>query len=439
MLAVSLSGCGNSDILDPKNPVTLTLWHTYGQQLNERMRELVDEFNETVGAERGIFIQTTYIADAREVNERLLMVVNRDPGAPPLPDIALIYPRIGVSLVGADLLMDFSTQFTDEELSAYVPSFIEEGRLGSDAIYIMPIAKSTEVLYLNSTIFNRFANETGVDLSWLETFEGIGRVAEMYYDWSGGINFFYPEYLFNSALTGFEQLGGEFISDGRLNLDSPLFQRIWGAYYPLAVKGGVAIFDNYGNFLMASGDLVLVAGSSASVTFYPESVTYADNTREECELVILPYPVFEGGRNVAIQRGAGMSVFKSDATREYAAGVFIKWLTAPEQNMRFTRQTGYMPVTEAAFRDFMADDPENVPTDIIRRHYETLIFMQENYTFFVPPVFDGFEEMQRNYSQRLLQTAESSRREYLGLLETLEPAAAFEEARRGVFESFIAG
>lgn len=50
---------------------------------------------------------------------------------------------------------------------------------------------------------------------------------------------------------------------------------------------------------------------------------------------MLPFPTFEGGKKVAIQRGAGIAAAKSTSQKEKTAAVFLKWFTAPEQNMRF--------------------------------------------------------------------------------------------------------
>ena len=116
ILAGTLSGCSGKDPLDPKNPVTLTLWHPYGYHMKTVFEALITEFNETVGEHRGIIVQTAYIADAADLNEQLIAAVNGDPGAPALPDIAIINPRIAITLVDRDLLMDFSTQFSADEL-----------------------------------------------------------------------------------------------------------------------------------------------------------------------------------------------------------------------------------------------------------------------------------------------------------------------------------
>ena len=51
IMVTLLSGCSEPSGLDPKHPVTLTLWHNFGGQMQATMDTLVDEFNGTVGKE----------------------------------------------------------------------------------------------------------------------------------------------------------------------------------------------------------------------------------------------------------------------------------------------------------------------------------------------------------------------------------------------------
>ena len=445
LMAATLAGCRKGP-LDPKNPVTLTLWHTYDQQMKASMDDLIDEFNGTIGEREGIIIETGFVAVALDLHEKLLTAASGAPGSPKLPDIAVVYPRVAVTLVEKGLLLDLGEQFSETELSGYVPAFLEEGRMGGSTLYILPIAKSTDVLYVNTTIFDRLSKDTGVTLSQLATFEGILGAAEKYYAWTDaktpdvpndGKAFFYPDEPFNNAMIGFRQLGDDFVTDQTLNLSSPAFQKIWDSFYPGAVKGHLAIFDKYANYLIQTGEIVCATSSSAGVTFYSDTVTYADNTKEEAVMAVLPYPVFEGGEKIAMQRGGGMCVFKSDAKKEYAAGVFLKWLTEPDQNLRFTSRTGYLPVTGAAFEDLMARETASAASDNIGKLLKTVIDMQREYVFYVPPVFDGFEELQKRYKKDLLKTAGDSRREYLELLGASDPDTAYEAASRGVMGRFV--
>ena len=51
MLVIGITGCSTPTLLDPDNPVSLTLWHVYGEQADSPMNQLIAEFNATVGQE----------------------------------------------------------------------------------------------------------------------------------------------------------------------------------------------------------------------------------------------------------------------------------------------------------------------------------------------------------------------------------------------------
>jgi multiple sugar transport system substrate-binding protein len=94
-----LPGCSASrGKPDPKNPVTVTMWHNFGGVMKETMDVLIDEFNETVGREHGVTINVTSIAASKEQNEKLAMIAAGDPGAPKMPDIVTAYPSIAITL-----------------------------------------------------------------------------------------------------------------------------------------------------------------------------------------------------------------------------------------------------------------------------------------------------------------------------------------------------
>jgi multiple sugar transport system substrate-binding protein len=159
--------------------------------MRDGMDDLLREFNETTGAKEGITVTVTAIANASVINEKLLMAAAGELGAPEMPDMVVVYPKAAVSLAENALIVNLEDYFSPEELSRYVPEFLEEGRF-SGGLFLLPVAKSTEVLYLNKTLFDRFAGEVaadgsgGVRLEQLATFEGIIAAAEKYRNWSGG-------------------------------------------------------------------------------------------------------------------------------------------------------------------------------------------------------------------------------------------------------------
>ena len=423
-----LSGCGNTSPLNPKDPVTLTMWHNYGGDMQQAMDYLIDQFNSTVGKEQGIVIDVTAISSSSELNKSLTMIVNGDPGAPEMPDIFTGYPKLAIQFWEKGLLADLDNYFTADELSAYVEAFVEEGRLSDGGLYVFPIAKSTEVLYVNQTLFDRFAAETGASADMLSTFEGIAELSKMYYEWSGGKQFYAADSWFNFAEVGMAQLGDSIFEGEALSLDGDNFAHIFETVYTPAVEGGIAIYDGYSSDLSKTGDLVCSTGSSAGILFYGDTITYTDGTVENVEYSILPYPVFENGTKAAIQRGGGLMVAKSDEQKEYAAGVFIKWLTASEQNMSFVANTGYLPVTKEAFENDLGTHMDTVEDPRIRKMLTSVLSMYEDYSFFTAPTYASFDSDSDAYEDDFKDLLTDKRAEYLAG-NTISVADALNEFR----------
>lgn len=428
------------------NPVTLTLWHNYGGQMKDKMDEIIDEFNGTIGVEEGVIINVTSISGSATLHEKLTMAANGDPGAPALPDITTAYPKTALILEEKGLLVDLEEQFTKEELSAYLPRFIEEGRLDTDnKLYVFPTAKSTEVLFMNSTIFNRFAEATGASLKDLSTFEGIMKTAYLYYEWTDnqtpdikndGKTFYVSDSLFNYTLIGCKQLGVDFINADAIDFTNPSVAKVWESYFNPAIQGQYAIFDGYASDLAKTGDIVCSTGSTAGVLFFSPTVTYADNTTEPAELTILPYPVFEDGEKVAVQQGAGMCVTKSDKKKEKLAGIFLKWFTSPEVNLRFVSSTGYLPVTEEAFGDIMLEEIDSISDVNIKKLLLVSRQMQIEYDFQIAPLFDGVDELTDKYNNNFRALAGEAKTFYLNLLENGNLLEALNLALKGKYKDF---
>jgi multiple sugar transport system substrate-binding protein len=318
--------------------------------------------------------------------------------------------------------------------------------LDGDTLYLFPFAKSTEVLFLNKTIFDKFSKDTGISYDDLRTFEGIKGAAEEYYKWTDkktpdipndGKTFFHADSLFNLTQLGSRQLGADFIKGKQLDYSTDTFKRIWSYFYEPAVKGHFAIYDGYASDLAKTGEIVCSTGSTAGVAFFAPIVTYPDNTTEEAELMILSYPVFEGGEKVAIQRGSGMLVTKSTEAKEYAAGIFLKWFTSPENNIQFITGTGYLPVTKTAFENIISSDVEKFQDKNTIILLKAAVQMYNQYDFFIPPVFDGIDALQKDYENKLKQSAKEDRNVYRGLTGKKDSETAYRESTQGAFEKFI--
>ena len=407
-MPLGLTGCTSAKSpLNSKEPVTLTMWHNFGGTIQETIDSLIDEFNSTIGRDQGIIINVTAISSSVELQKSLNMIAAGDPGAPEMPHITTGYPKTAILFQQKGMLANLDNYFTAEELSGYITPFVQEGRF-ADGLYVFPIAKSTEILYLNQTLFDQFSQATGVSMDSLSTFEGLAQTAQAYYQWTDsqtpdvpgdGKAFYAADSWLNLAQAGMMQQGDTLFKGETLNLDSADYSHIWNTICPPAITGAFAIYDGYSSDLSKTGDLVCSTGSSAGILFYGDTITYKDGRVEQVEYNILPYPVFADGEKLAIQRGNGMMVAKSDEAHEYASAVFLRWFTAPEQNMRFIASTGYLPVTQDAFENRMGAELEKVDDYRIKKMLKAVTEMYENYDFFVAPTFEAFDSLGNAYEK----------------------------------------
>lgn len=400
-------GCNSAK---EQQPLTLTIWHVYGGQTDSPLNDLIDRFNQTVGKENNIRIQVTSVTNTNTIHEGVLAAANDDPGSPELPDLFISYPKTVLAMPDEEILVDYRDYFTEEELAAFLPAFVEEGTI-HDRLVILPVAKSTEVLFINKTLFDRFAADTGVTLNDLNTWDGLFQVSELYTQWSGGKTFFVHDYHFNYMQVGVESLGEDFFDEDGIAF-GPGFTRAWEPYAKAAIQGGVWLYDGYATEPLRTGDAVVSVASSASVLYYSDVVTYADNTSETIEYLARPCPVFSEGETLVMQRGAGLCTVKSTPEREQAAMVFLKWLTAPEQNVELVTQLGYMPVTQQAFDDYLPQAIEQLEDSKYKELYQAFLKTQETYTFYTAPQRDDYLSLETAFEERVRLVLSAAAREY---------------------------
>lgn len=405
LLILSVSSCTKNNYgLSPKKPTTITMWHNYGGIMQESMENLVDIFNNTEGEKLGIVISITSINSTATLQEKILQVINDEPLAPELPDITTCYPSIAVLLNEKNMIANLSEYISEEDLNYYIPSFLEEGEI-DDKLVVFPIAKSTEVLFVNATLFDEFAIANNISYEDLNTFEGIFKCANLYYKWCGK-DFFTADSFYNIVQTVFRQKNQYFenAEDKKLNTNNALYKELFSSIENAVSNGGIIIYDGYSSDLSKTGEIVCSIGSTAGILFYGDKITYPNNETRNVEFKVLPYPVFQDGNKIALQRGNGMSVIhhEKDADskkKEYAASLFLKWFTQPENNLYFISETGYLPVMKDSYNKIMSGNiPETTQQPIINL-LKTASLMESEYTFYYPLVFDDLNSLSKAFEK----------------------------------------
>ena len=79
------------------------------------------------------------------------------------PDVFSSYSDTAYTVQKEDKLADLSKYFTEEELSQYVDSYIQDGYFNQDgALYLFPVAKSAEITMINKTTVDELTTTEGI-------------------------------------------------------------------------------------------------------------------------------------------------------------------------------------------------------------------------------------------------------------------------------------
>ena len=329
-----VAGCGKKeDVLDKNDPVTITVWNYYNGAQLDSFNELVEKFNSTVGKEKGIKVEAASQGSVDDLQKNVMDSINGIAGAEEMPNIFAAYADTAYEIDQMGKLSNLRDYFTEDELNEYVSGYIEEGCFnGSSELKILPIAKSTEVLFLNATDWEKFSEASGAELSDLYTYEGVTATAQKYYEWTDSLTpeendgkaFMGRDAMANYFVIGFRQHGKEIFEVGndgsvKLNFDEDIVRKLWDNYYVPYVKGYFTLLGRFGSDDVKTGTTIAFIGSSSGASFFPKEVSLSDTETYPIESVIIPCPVFEGEEEVSVQQGAGMAVTKASKREELAS------------------------------------------------------------------------------------------------------------------------
>ncbi|MCM1099842.1 MAG: extracellular solute-binding protein [Clostridium sp.] len=444
LLCTGLSGCSKSQEgpLNPDDPVSLTVWHYYHGAQQNAFDSLVTEFNATVGREKGIYVQGISQGTVSDLENAVKDSLAHKVGSAEMPDIFSSYADTAYEVEQAGALANLSDYMNDEELSVYVDSYVEEGRIAADnSLRIFPVAKSTETMILNKTGWDEFAGATGASLEDLKSLEGVVATAQAYYEWTDaltpdvpndGKSFYGRDSMANYFCIGMMQLGNEIfqVEDGEvtLNLDKPSIRRLWDCYYVPMVKGYFGAYGSFRSDDVKTGDLLAYTGATTSAMYFPDAVEL-ESGRYEIDYLVMAAPIFEGGADYAVQQGAGMVVSKSDERHEYAAIEFLKWFTEAENNLAFCGDSGYLPVMKSANdREVLDKVMEEQGMEMSAKTYDciTQVFDEMSYmTFYTNKCFRTGSAARKVLEYDLADKAQADR---AAVVEAIDGGASPEEA-----------
>lgn len=411
VLSVSLVACDNADKiktnLDSKNPVQITLWHYYSDENKILLEEMIDEFNQTIGLEKGIVVEPIAQGAIMDLETAITSSAKGDMNSQKMPNIFSSYIDKAVELDSMGKIVDLNEYLTDEDKANYYQPYIESSLSADGKMLIVPVLKSTEILYINDTDLEKFLQSENLDINMLNTWEGVEELSRIYHESkllssstnpeSAGALFGIDE-LANFIVIGMKQQGVDVINydiKGAL-LDKSALRKIFDFYVKNNVNGNFCESGKYRTDNVKTGDILAYIGSSSGSLYFPSNIEVSGKSYD-IDLKVLPYPHFKDGENYSIQQGAGMAVVKSTEEEIEASLEFLKWFTSYEQNTRMAMKAGYLPVAAEAYKEGRIKEKlEDMKTKDIQSKNTTLVFevgikqMMSNKSYASKPFTDSY-------------------------------------------------
>lgn len=413
--------------LNPKNPQNIVIWHYYNGTQAVAFENLINEFNNTIGLEKGIIVSAESKSSIEDLIQEILNSANHVVGAEDMPNIFQSYLDTVVQIDNMDLLVNLDEYISEDIKKEYIDSYIDEGIIGENNEWkLFPIAKSTEVLALNKTDWDKFSKDTGIKTQVLSTWEGITKTAEEYYNWSNGKSFFGRDAFANYIIIACKQLGEELfqVDNGiaTVNIDEEIMKKLWDNFYVPYIKGYFKHIGRYRSDDVKIGEIICCACSTSGMLYFPKEVTIEDNNPYSIETSIYPIPNFEGTKSCAVQQGASMAVTKSTPIEEYASIIFLEWFTNEERNIDFAVNSGYLPVKKEAnnyekIENYLTDN-EMEATNLQKDTLKVAIEQVKDYELYTTKGFKGGEEARTVLGISMLQKAQDDREQILSEIES---------------------
>jgi len=332
-----------------KEVIEIQWWHAMGGALGERVNDIAVKFNESQDKYK---VVPVYKGNYTETMTAAIAAFR----AREAPHIVQVFEvgTYSMMLSGAikpihELMAESGLPFNQDD---YIQPVITYYTNADGKMMSMPFNSSTPVMYYNKTAFEK----AGLDpnkppKTWEEVEEYARKLKEAGYcgfttTWQSWVmleNFSaWHNVAFANKENGFKGLDAELTINGDLQVRHIQQLADWH-------KEGLF---NYGGrrseagYLFINQEVAMIFDSSAGLASYKANI-------KDWEFGVTPLPYWsdvEDAPQNSIIGGASLWVFDGHSEEEYKAiAEFMNFLSSPEIQFWWHKETGYVPITKAAY------------------------------------------------------------------------------------------
>ena len=348
VFTVSLAACsGDKAPQNSTNPASakagttkIKFWYSWTDKIQENNVNLVKQFNETVGKEKGIEVTAEYQGTYDELHQKLQASY-----------VSGTTPAVTVMEIGS--IKTFAENGVLEPLSPYIAKdkidtndfysgLLENCKVG-DKWYGLPYLRSTPILYMNTTLLKK----AGLDPAGPKTWEELAQYCKTIKEKTGAYGLSMFSYIWTLEAFFLENGSTVLSADEKTtNLNTEQGKYILSYFKDLIDKGYVRCVAGSDSSKVDADymnqNCAMWMTSTANLS---KVLSVAKQNNFEVNTAYIPkkvkYGVPTGGCNLI------MTTKISDKEKQ-AGWEFIKWMTANEQAAYASKYTGYVPSRKTA-------------------------------------------------------------------------------------------
>ncbi|MFT0892560.1 extracellular solute-binding protein [Pseudochelatococcus sp. G4_1912] len=356
--ALALMACVTSPVLADSTAaprIRIDFWFGNSGDVAKNVQEQCQRFNESQSEfQIACLSQGSYVATTQ--NTVAAYRVNKQ------PTIVQLYDVSTLDIMLSDAFYPVKKLMADEGYSInwddYLPTIASGYMTSKGELYSIPYNSSTTLLYWNKDAFKKIGRDRA-PATWEEADTAFRELKAAGYQCPFAINISADESFqlmeqfstihnqpVSTKSNGYDGLGAELV------VDKTLFARFVGDLKRWYDEGLLRIKSKETGQDMASA---FTSGEcQATLISVGQHGVVGSTAPKGMNWDVALYPVYEGHkRNKSLAGGASLWVLNGKTPDEYrGASAFLKFISSPEETMKWSQATGYIPVTKSSI-DYM--------------------------------------------------------------------------------------
>jgi multiple sugar transport system substrate-binding protein len=338
--------------------LTVNLWHGLDGASAQTLAQMAAEFN--LSNPWGITVSVSGAGNLAGLLEK----VNNAEATAGAVDLVLAQPEHLGSWGAAEKIVDLNPYIQHpefglkpDEIEDIPPALWAQDEAGS-ARFGVPLTRTGRFLFYNVTL----ARELGFNKPPQSLDEFREQACAANAAWkadSDETNDGYGGWAFDgdpwTAYSWLVAAGGAPFVDGQFKFDTPQNASALDFLLEMRADGCIWIPSSLTNSdFLANRSALFITGALEDIAAQKSAFTTALSTDE---WTILPFP---GEHPLVVAYGPSFGVFDNGPARQLASWLFTRWMLLPENQARWARETGLLPVRASALdllKDYQAANP----------------------------------------------------------------------------------